>query len=161
MNATYSKPGPGLSRYFIPGFFYLSLLACLLKPIPSFAQIPEGITTIRPIEIDDVLVNPGIGFTTFQMFNGDNHKANQDVLRELDLERYQNSITDQQNINHPPTSLAYFRILWKVIEPEQGDYQWAYIDELLKLAHQHGQTLTLRISPYKGKPIDDVPVWYR
>ena len=65
------------------------------------AQIPEGITTIRPLEIDDVLVNPGIGFTTFQMFNGDNHKANQDVLREADLERYQNSISDQQNTNHP------------------------------------------------------------
>jgi hypothetical protein len=125
------------------------------------AQIPEGITTIRPLETDDVLINPGIGFTTFQMFNGDNHKANQDVLREADLERYQNSISDQQNTNHPATSLTYFRILWKVIEPQQGDYQWAYIDELLNLAHQHGQTLTLRISPYKGRPIDDVPAWYR
>jgi hypothetical protein len=27
--------------------------------------------TVRPTEIDDVLINPGIGFTTFQRFNGD------------------------------------------------------------------------------------------
>ncbi len=26
---------------------------------------------VRPSEIDDVLTNPGIGFTTFQRFNGD------------------------------------------------------------------------------------------
>ncbi len=26
---------------------------------------------VRPVETDDVLVNPGIGFMTFQRFNGD------------------------------------------------------------------------------------------
>ena len=26
---------------------------------------------VRPVEIDDVLINPGIGFMTFQRFNGD------------------------------------------------------------------------------------------
>ncbi|PYT37375.1 MAG: hypothetical protein DMG45_25995, partial [Acidobacteria bacterium] len=26
---------------------------------------------VRPRETDDVLINPGIGFTTFQRFNGD------------------------------------------------------------------------------------------
>src|ERR1039457_5863970 len=30
-----------------------------------------GLVTVRPKETDDVLVNPGIGFTTFQRFNGD------------------------------------------------------------------------------------------
>ena len=28
-------------------------------------------TVVRPEEIDDVLVNPGIGFMTFQRFKGD------------------------------------------------------------------------------------------
>jgi hypothetical protein len=161
MNRTETNRNTGLSGNGILGIIFLSLLVHLLFPVQSFAQIPEGITTIRPLEIDDVLLNPGIGFSTFQMFNGDNHRANQDVLREMDLERYQNDSFDQQNINHPATSLTYFRILWKVIEPHQGDYQWAYMDELLRLAHLHGQTLMLRISPYKGKPEDDVPAWYR
>jgi hypothetical protein len=139
----------------------LSLLTCSFIFLRSPAQIPDGIITIRPVETDELLVNPGIGFTTFQMFNGDNHQANQDVLREADLERYRNGENDQENIHHPATSLAYFRVLWKVIEPSQGDYQWDYLDELLDLAREHGQTLMLRISPYKGRPIDDVPAWYR
>ena len=31
----------------------------------------QNVKIVRPREIDDVLVNPGIGFTTFQRFNGD------------------------------------------------------------------------------------------
>ena len=139
----------------------MGFLMAILFPFQTVAQIPEGIVTVRPAEIDDVLMNPGIGFTTFQMFNGDNHKANQDVLRNADLERYQNDPTDLENISHPATTLAYFRILWKVIEPQQEEYQWDYIDGLLKLARMHGQKLMLRISPYKGRPVDDVPTWYR
>ncbi|MBL7734118.1 MAG: hypothetical protein JNL51_01570, partial [Chitinophagaceae bacterium] len=34
------------------------------------AQQPETVR-VRPAEIFDVLNNPGIGFTTFQRFNGD------------------------------------------------------------------------------------------
>ena len=137
------------------------LLCLMFLPQHASAQIPEGILTVRPVETDEVLINPGIGFCTFQMFNGDNHRANQDVLRETDLDRYRNDPGMQENLPHPPTSLAYFRILWKAMEPRRGDYQWDYLDELLKLAHSHGQTLILRIAPYKGRPVDDVPAWYR
>lgn len=161
MNMKETDQGEGPSLHCKLGFILFSMLVHSLMPVKSFAQIPEGILTVRPVEIHEVLFNPGIGFSTFQMFNGDNHKANQDVLREIDLERYQNDPDDQVNINHPATTLAYFRILWKVFEPNQGDYQWDYIDDLLKQARLHGQTLMLRISPYKGRPIDDVPLWYR
>ena len=129
--------------------------------LPLVAQIPEHIKVIRPQEIDDVLINPGIGFTTFQMFNGDNHTANQDVLRKVHIERYSNPPQVLENKNQPGSSIAYFRISWNAIEPEKEKYRWDYIDELLKLAHEHGQTLALRISPYKGEPQDDVPGWYR
>jgi hypothetical protein len=125
------------------------------------AQIPDSINVVRPLEINDVLINPGIGFTTFQMFNGDNHQANQDVLREVDLEKFDNSPGSLENINQPGSSIAYFRIQWRAIEPEMGQYRWDYIDSLLVLAQEHGQTLALRISPYKGRLIDDVPVWFR
>ncbi len=125
------------------------------------AQNPANIVVVKPAEIDDVLNNPGIGFTTFQMFNGDNLAPNQDVLREVNLEQYDNPLDVRENNNYPNTSIAYFRILWSVVEPEQGKYRWDYIDSLLELAHVHGQTLMLRISPYKGRPIDDVPAWYR
>src|SRR5690606_20262404 len=63
--------------------------------------------------------------------------------------------------HYPQTSIAYFRIQWKALEPERGKYQWEFIDALLKLAHQRGQTLMLRVSPYKWRAELDVPVWYR
>ena len=37
----------------------------------SLNAYSQQITRILPKEIDDVLINPGIGFTTFQRFNGD------------------------------------------------------------------------------------------
>ena len=161
METMHTHQKPTFSKYHIRFCTVLWLVVSAFISIQSFAQIPEGIVTVRPVEIDEVLHNPGIGFSTFQMFNGDNHKANQDVLRIADLERYQNDRNDLENIHHPATSLAYFRILWSVIEPRQEEYRWDYIDGLLKLARLHGQTLMLRISPYKGRPIDDVPSWYR
>jgi hypothetical protein len=127
----------------------------------SFAQNPDNLVIVKPNEIDDVLNNPGIGFTTFQMFNGDNLAPNQDVVREANLAQFDNPIDVRENKNYPQTSIAYFRINWSVFEPERGQYRFDYIDSLLNLAHAHGQTLMLRISPYKGKPIDDVPAWYR
>ncbi|MFZ2147141.1 MAG: hypothetical protein WAV28_07970, partial [Sedimentisphaerales bacterium] len=36
--------------------------------VPAFAQ---ETVIVRPKEIDDILLNPGIGFMTFQRFNGD------------------------------------------------------------------------------------------
>lgn len=33
--------------------------------------ISDGTVVVRPVEIHDVLVNPGMGITTFQRFNGD------------------------------------------------------------------------------------------
>jgi len=161
MDTMQKRQKPTLTIYHATLFTILWLVISAFISVQSIGQIPEGILTVRPVEIDDVLINPGIGFSTFQMFNGDNHQANQDVLRTADLERYQNDKDDLENIHHPATSLTYFRILWSVIEPRQEEYQWEYIDELLKLARLHGQTLMLRISPYKGKPIDDVPSWYR
>jgi hypothetical protein len=133
----------------------------LLLSLHCFAQKQDNLIIVKPKEIDDVLTNPGIGFTTFQMFNGDNHKPNQDVVREINLGQYNNPIEIRENNNYPETTIAYFRINWSVIEPERGKYRWDYIDSLLELAHAHDQTLMLRISPYKGRPIDDVPAWYR
>jgi hypothetical protein len=140
--------------------YILVLLIFMHLTMESYAQIKEGIVVIRPVEINDVLINPGMGFTTFQMFNGDNFRPNQDVLNEADLGIYGKN-KSSENLNHPPTSIAYFRIQWKFVEPEPGKYRWDFIDGLLDMAHKKGQSLMLRISPYKGHPRDDVPEWYR
>jgi len=51
----------------IAGISVTTILA-VASSVPAFAQ---ETVIIRPNEIDDVLLNPGIGFMTFQRFNGD------------------------------------------------------------------------------------------
>src|SRR5262249_14764188 len=49
----------------------LGLIALLLVAGPQHAAAQErNVVVVRPKEIHDVLVNPGMGITTFQRFNG-------------------------------------------------------------------------------------------
>jgi len=116
--------------------------------------------TVRPKEINDVLVNPGIGFMTFQRFNGDELNTGKSWTEGMPIE-YQDFDGDLENENYPATSLAYFRIYWKFIEPEQDKYRWDMFDKALKTAQERGQTLLIRIAPYGTGADRDVPDWYR
>jgi hypothetical protein len=117
---------------------------------------------VRPAGIDDVLINPGMGFMTFQRFNGDTLNIGMRWTEGFPIE-YQPFHGSLKNPDYPETSIAYFRIYWRYVEPEQGRYNWDMIDRALKTAHARHQTLMLRIAPY-GSGHDrktDVPDWYR
>ncbi len=120
----------------------------------------QSIVTVRPKEIDDILVNPGIGFMTFQRFNGDSLNEGLKWTEGYPIV-YQEFKGALENKNHPATSIAYFRIYWKFIEPERGRYRWELIDHALKIARERKQTLMLRIAPYGTTADNDVPDWYR
>lgn len=120
----------------------------------------QDILTVRPKEIPDVLVNPGIGFMTFQRFNGDTLNTEKTWTEGFPID-YQPFDGDLTNDYYPNTSLAYFRIYWKFIEPEKNQYNWALIDKAMATAKSRGQTLLLRIAPYGTGPERDVPAWYR
>ncbi len=118
---------------------------------------------ILPREIDDVLINPGIGFTTFGRFNGDTLKR---VLSEQkDSSEDQTFDGNLENENYPMTSIAYFRLYWKNMEPEEGEYKWDMVDYALKKALERNQTLMFRIMPHgsfgSNNNKDDVPTWFR
>jgi len=115
---------------------------------------------VRPKEIGDVLTNPGIGFMTFQRFNGDKLNEGKKWTEGYPIV-YQAFDRTLQNDKHPMTTLAYFRLYWKFIEPEQGQYRWELIDKALQTAGDRGQTLLLRIAPYGTGADNDVPDWYR
>jgi len=135
----------------------LSAILILLCPLLAQSQAAE---TVRPKEIDDVLINPGIGFMTFQRFNGDKLNEGAKWTEGYPI-IYQDFDGNLENENHPMTSLAYFRVYWKFIEPEKDQYRWDLIDKTLKTAKSRGQTLLLRIAPYGTGPDNDVPDWYR
>ena len=140
-------------------------------PQLSFSQIANGILVVRPKEIDEMLTNPGIGFTTFQRFNGDtlttlNHY--QGWTEGFPI-LYQQSRHDLSNKEYPQTTVAYWRVYWQYLEPEKGKYRWDLIDKALATATERGQTLMLRVAPYGTVSDDtsessksrDVPAWYR
>ncbi len=115
---------------------------------------------VLPKEINDVLINPGIGFTTLQRFNGDSLNEGSSWTEGLPIV-YQKNNGNLVNKDYPQTSIAYFRVNWRFLEPEMQNYNWDMIDKALITAVDRGQTLMLRISPYEAGDEKDVPDWYR
>ena len=135
-------------------YLLLELTGCFILS----AQEKPATVVVKPAEIHDVLNNPGIGFTTFQRFNGDDLNEGNGWTEGFPIV-YQDFNGDLTNKNYPQTSIAYFRVYWCYLEPEPGQYNWAMIDKALSTAAERGQTLMLRIPPYGDKA--DVPDWYR
>ena len=134
----------------------------LLYPALIFSQIPSGILVVRPREINDILNNPGIGFTTFQRFNGDtlttlNNNLEWTEGHPIVYQQFKGNLINKQ---YPQTTIAYWRVYWKYLEPERGRYRWDLIDQALATAEERGQTLMLRVASY-GSGNNDVPAWYR
>jgi hypothetical protein len=132
----------------------------LLLLLGAAAAWPQPVVTVRPREIDDVLVNPGIGFMTFQRFNGDSLNQGLKWTEGFPI-AYQEFKGSLENKDHPMTSIAYFRIYWKFVEPVRGKYNWEMLDRALLTARSRKQTLMLRIAPYGTTKDNDVPDWYR
>lgn len=80
--------------------------------------------TFKPRESRDVLINPGIGWCTMCSFND-----------------------DPWNRGTPRASIAYFRMFWDELEPEEGNVRFDAIDHWLERCRQNGQTLELGFKP--------------
>jgi len=141
-----------MKRLLLPGIITVFLFAGSVTA--------QEMLIVRPAEIDDVLVNPGIGFTTFQRFNGDSLNVGQRWTEGFPIE-YQKFDGDLENEFYPMTSIAYFRLYWRFLEPEKDGYRWDLIDMALKTAASRGQTLMLRIAPYGTGEERDIPDWLR
>ncbi|MBE9510338.1 MAG: DUF4832 domain-containing protein [Bacteroidetes bacterium] len=130
----------------------------------SFDLVSQDIVkkiVVKPKEINDILINPGIGFMTFQRFNGDELNDGIGWTEGFPIE-YQDFDGNLEMKEHPMTSIVYFRLYWRFLEPEQGRYNWDHIDKALKTAHNRKQQLLFRVAPYGTKlPATDVPDWYR
>ena len=147
------------TQHFFKNLAVLSV--CFFIGFGVYAQTEQPAkVTVYPKEINDILNNPGIGFTTFQRFNGDELNAGSRWTEGLPIE-YQPFNGNLTNKNHPQTSIAYFRVNWRFLEPEPRQYNWPMIDKALRTAAGRGQTLMLRVSPYELSADKDVPDWFR
>ncbi len=80
---------------------------------------------VRPKEIHDVLVNPGMGITTFQRFNG---QALNPPLKWSEEGPTEKLVDAEPKPEFPPTSVSYCRWVWDIIEPKRGEFHWEIID---------------------------------
>ena len=122
----------------------------------STTEAQRNVVVVRPKEIHDVLVNPGMGITTFQRFNG------QEPTPPLKLSEVGPDTKLPQAATRPDfpeTSVSYCRWYWNVLEPEPGKFNWAIVDLAIAEARAHGQTLAIRLMPYSNE--DALPEWVR
>ena len=123
-------------------------------------------------ELQGVIYNPYIGFTSFQHFRGD--KLYSDCITgragvaSTETENYEcypvpEGVEEngREQGYHPDTTVAYIRILWKEFEPKQGEYNYSIIEDILAKAKAKGQTVMFRLMPHSTCERDDVPDWLK
>ena len=138
----------------IAGIFCFWIFVALVIPHPTAAQ--TNVVVVRPKAIHDVLVNPGMGITTFQRFNGQEPNPPLKWSEAGPVTKLPRAATKP---DFPDTSVSYCRWYWIVLEPKPGEFQWEIVDLALEQARAHGQTLAIRLMPYSDK--DPLPEWYR
>ncbi|MBE7084278.1 MAG: DUF4832 domain-containing protein [Clostridiales bacterium] len=120
-----------------------------------------------------VIYNPYIGFTSFQHFRGEalysdcitNRSSGVASCETENYECYPVPVGVEEKGReqgyYPDTTVAYIRILWKEFEPEQGEYNYDLIEDVLNKAKQKGQTVMFRLMPHSTCARDDVPDWLK
>ncbi|MGN1062600.1 MAG: DUF4832 domain-containing protein, partial [Candidatus Scatosoma sp.] len=115
--------------------------------------------------------NPYIGFTCFQHFGND-------VLYSDLIVKPENNMTETEHVEcypvpsyveergreqgyYPDCSVVYIRILWKEFEPEEGFFNYAFIEDILNKAGKCGQTVMFRLMQHSTRESDDVPDWLK
>ena len=114
-----------------------------------------GDVTVEPVRIDDVLTNPNMGFADFH-FGWWCNLPPVDFTPGECADRAGSNLPD----NHPRPGVAYFRWLWRDLEPVRGEIDFGLIDTAIQSANQLGETLGFRVMM-----IDEggagVPDWLR
>ena len=119
-----------------------------------------------------VIYNPYIGFTSFNHFRNDPLYSDSIVgdkaLCGCETEPFEcypvpEGVEEKGREQgfHPDETVAYIRILWRHFEPKQGEYDYAFIQDILDKAKSKGQTVMLRLMPHSTCARDDVPDWLR
>jgi uncharacterized protein DUF4832 len=122
----------------------------------SAARAQDATVVVRPEQTDEVLVNPGMGITTFQRFNG--QPLNQG-LRWSEEGPTSSQAAVGTRSDFPDTSISYCRWFWSELQPTVDHIRWEIIDTALKEAERHHQTLAIRLMPYDEEHA--LPAWFR
>lgn len=116
-------------------------------------------------------VNPYMGFMSFQHFRGEKLYSDSIVRPEnnyTETEPFEcYPVPDDVEENgrdqgfYPDSSLVYIRALWKEFEPQRGQYNYKFIEDIIDNAKAHNQSLIFRLMAHSTRARDDVPEWLK
>lgn len=128
----------------------------------------EQFVRVRPPATDAYLANPHKGCCTFQHFNGD---ALYDLMEysEEGPTQFPPPVTRKKLTSGPddlvvdgylPTTVAYCRWFWDLMEPEKGKFDFSVIEKSLQVCKERGQKLAFRAMAFGGFFQPMAPKWY-
>ena len=118
----------------------------------------EIMQRIRPEPTDADLNNPHRGWATFQRFNGDTLQHDGTWHDDQGPVTFAKGVPRQMPVaGDPPTTVAYCRWPWGVLEPRKGVLRFDILDRALETAMRRGQTLQMRTQPFVHA---DLPAWF-
>src|SRR5512132_3794605 len=100
------------------------------------ALVATAAVAIHPIELDDVISNPGMGWQSFSTTKGN----------------------DPNNAGIP-SQAAYIRYDWSTLEPTRGNFDFGALERALAAARASGQKMMIRVMPYGHNRSG--PAWLR
>jgi Domain of unknown function (DUF4832)/Beta-galactosidase len=139
-----------------PAVFFLAICTLINIFAASKTVAQRNVVVVRPKETHDVLVNPGMGITTFQRFNGQEPNP---PLKWSEVGPVAKLRPADASPDFPQTSVSYCRWYWNVLEPQPGKFNWAIVDLAIAEARAHGQKLAIRLMPYSNE--DPLPEWFK
>jgi len=126
----------------------------------------EVIRKVRPTPSDEYLGNPHKGCCTFQHFAGDSLFPGTRWSEEGPLqfpppvEAARSPFEPKAPKGFLPSTVAYCRWFWRVMEPRKGQYDFSMIEKSLETCAQRGQTLAIRLMAFGSVNQPAVPDWY-
>lgn len=115
-------------------------------------------STIYPKIIDDLLVNPNIGFIAAPQLMGEHTKIKDSRGNEVEPYKFTEK---SKTYNHPDSAVWYCGARWKDLQPQENEYNFESLDDKLEKAKAMGCTAVVRVAPYALAEDEDIPDWLR
>jgi len=117
--------------------------------LSCFSYAQRDTVIVRPVAINDVLINPNLGITTFNRFNG---QATNPPLEWSEVGPVTRVAAGSNEGDFPETTIAYLRLVLECArtgagENPVGHHRSSHCGEV----RAHGQTLAIRLMPYSTR----------
>ncbi len=125
---------------------FMAALAVMMAFAPARLCAEEETVTVRPEDTGETLLNPGMGWT---MHFYSNIPAN-----------YGSGLAPVDTLDwFPGCSVVYLRLPWSMIEPEEGEFNWAILDTPAQRWIARGKRVAFRFTCCESWLEWAVPRW--